>query len=52
MPKLFNCPRMLEYQTEVSYTEGKIWCGEALSNRGGYSINHHVQVFRKLGFSW
>lgn len=50
MPKLFNCPRMLEYQTEQNFNDGKGWAGEALAPAGGYSIKRQVETFRKLGF--
>ena len=53
MPKLFrNCPRMLEYQTEINFQDGKGWAGESLAPVGGYSIKRQVEVFRKLGFSF
>ena len=51
IPKLKNCPRMLEMQTEVSlYHYGINWAGELLAPMGGYTINRLVQTFRKLGF--
>ena len=51
LPKLKNCPRMLEMQTEVSlYHYGINWAGELLAPLGGYTINRLVKTFRELGF--
>jgi sugar phosphate isomerase/epimerase len=51
LPKLDNCPRMVEMQTEVSlYHYGINWAGELLAPMGGYTINRLVKTFRKLGF--
>ncbi len=51
MPKLFACPRMMEYQTEIEFDEGPNWAGELLAPKGGYSIKRQVEAFRKLGFA-
>ena len=50
VPELKNCPRMLEYQTEVNYNYGKNWSGKLLAPAGGYSIKRLVETFRKIGF--
>lgn len=50
MPKLFSCPKMLEYQSEVCFEYGTNWAGKLLAPIGGYSIKHYVETFRKLGF--
>ncbi|MBP1583370.1 MAG: sugar phosphate isomerase/epimerase [Victivallales bacterium] len=50
MPKLFACPRMLEFQTEVKFTDQPDWAGVTLAPKGGYSIKRQVETFRKLGF--
>ncbi len=50
MPKLRNCPRMMEYQTEVTMYGGTNWSGKLLAPEGGYSIKKLVETFRKLGF--
>ena len=50
MPKLFACPRMMEYQTEINFNDGPNWAGETLAPKGGYSIKHQVETFRRLGF--
>ncbi len=47
---LRSCPRMLEYQTEVSPQDGENWAGKLLAPPGGYSIKQLVEVFRNLGF--
>jgi len=51
MPKLFNCPRILEHQTEINFSDGSGWAGQALAPTGGYSIKSQVETFRKLGFN-
>lgn len=50
MEKLKNCPRMLEFQTEICFESGINWAGPLLAPEGGYSIRHFVEVFHKLGF--
>ncbi len=50
MPKLFGCPRMLEYQTEICFQHGSNWAGRLLAPSGGYSIKRQVEAFRRLGF--
>lgn len=50
MPKLFACPRMLEYQTETCFDYGTNWAGTLPAPVGGYSIKRQVETFRKLGF--
>lgn len=50
MPKIFACPRMLEYQSEVCFDYGSNWAGKLAAPVGGYSIKHYVETFRKLGF--
>ena len=49
MPKLFSCPRMIDFQTEVEFGEGENWAGKLLSPPGGYSIRRLVDTFRILG---
>lgn len=51
MPQLRNCPRMLEYQTEICFIDGSNWAGKLLAPAGGYSIRKQVETFRKLGFN-
>ncbi|MCQ2396071.1 MAG: sugar phosphate isomerase/epimerase [Lentisphaeria bacterium] len=51
MPKLFACPRMLEFQSEVCFDYGTNWAGKLLAPVGGYSIKRYVETFRKLGFN-
>jgi len=48
--QLKNCPRMIEYQTEICFKYGVNWAGPLLAPRGGYSIRRLVETFRKLGF--
>ena len=50
MPKLRACPRMMEYQTEIEFSDGVNWAGQLLAPVGGYSIKRQVETFRKLGF--
>ncbi len=50
MPKLFSCPRMIDYQTEVSFESGRNWAGQLLAPVGGYSIRRLADTFRYLGF--
>ncbi len=50
MPKLFDCPRMIDYQTEVIFEYGQNWAGRLLAPVGGYSIKKLADTFRKLGF--
>lgn len=50
MKKLENCPRMIECQTEVCFKDGVNWAGPLLAPKGGYSIRHFAETFRKLGF--
>ena len=50
MPKIFACPRMIEYQTEINFSDQPNWAGETLAPKGGYSIKRQVEVFKKLGF--
>ena len=50
MPKLFSCPRMIDYQTEVNFESGRNWAGELLAPAGGYSIRRLADTFRYLGF--
>ena len=48
MPGLFNCPRMVDYQTEVCYSSGENWAGKLLAPAGGYSIRKITDTFKKL----
>lgn len=50
MPKIFACPRMLEYQTEICFSYGENWSGKLLAPVGGYSIKKQVETFKRLGF--
>jgi sugar phosphate isomerase/epimerase len=50
MPKLFSCPRMIDYQTEVVFDSGSNWAGPLLAPAGGYSIRRLAETFRYLGF--
>ncbi len=50
MPKIRNCPLMLEYQTEVCMESGINWAGHLLAPHGGYSVKRLVDTFHKLGF--
>ena len=50
MPKLFACPRMIDYQTEVCMKDGTNWAGKLLAPPGGYSIRRLTDTFRYLGF--
>ena len=50
MPKLFSCPKMIDYQTEVEFRDGKNWSGQLLAPVGGYSIRRVTDTFRRLGF--
>jgi sugar phosphate isomerase/epimerase len=50
MPKLFACPRMIDFQTEVCMDYGQNWAGKLLAPTGGYSIRKLTDTFRKLGF--
>ena len=50
MPKLFACPRMMDFQTEVCMKDGTNWAGQLLAPPGGYSIRRMVDTFRYLGF--
>ena len=50
MPKLFACPRMMDFQTEVCMKDGTNWAGKLLAPPGGYSIRRMVDTFRYLGF--
>lgn len=50
MPKLFSCPRMIDYQTEVVFESGTNWAGPLLAPAGGYSIRRLADTFRYLGF--
>ncbi len=50
MPKLFACPRMIDYQTEVCMKDGENWAGKLLAPPGGYSIRRLTDTFRYLGF--
>ena len=50
MPKLFSCPRMIDFQTEVELIDGKNWAGPMLAPPGGYSIRRLTDTFRYLGF--
>lgn len=50
MPKLFACPRMIDYQTEVCMDSGSNWAGKLLAPEGGYSIRRLADTFRYLGF--
>ncbi len=50
MPKLKSCPRMMEYQTEVTMYDGINWAGQLFAPAGGYSIKKLVETFRGLGF--
>lgn len=50
MPKLFSCPRMIDYQTEVCFASGRNWAGQLLAPEGGYSIRRLADTFRYLGF--
>ncbi len=50
MPKLKSCPRMMEYQTEVTMYDGINWAGQLFAPVGGYSIKKLVETFHSLGF--
>ena len=50
MPKLFACPRMIDFQTEVCMNSGRNWAGRLLAPAGGYSIRRLADTFRYLGF--
>lgn len=50
MPRLFACPRMMDFQTEVCMKDGRNWSGELLAPPGGYSIRRLTDTFRYLGF--
>ena len=50
MPKLFDCPGMIDFQTEVVLEDGKNWAGPLLAPVGGYSIRRLADTFRYLGF--
>ena len=50
MQKLFSCPRMIDYQTEVIFNWGKNWAGNQLAPQGGYSVRRLADTFRYLGF--
>lgn len=50
IPELKACPRMLEYQTEVTMLDGVNWAGTLLAPPGGYSVKRLVETFRNLGF--
>ena len=50
IPKLISCPRMIDFQTEVCFSDGKNWAGELLAPSGGYSIRRLTDTFRYLGF--
>lgn len=50
MPKLFACPRMIDFQTEVCMNSGRNWAGQLLAPAGGYSIRRLADTFRYLGF--
>ncbi len=50
MPKLFACPRMMEFPTEINFSDEPNWAGVPLAPPGGYSIKRQVETFRKLGF--
>ena len=50
MPKLFGCPRMIDFQTEVVLQAGENWAGPLLAPPGGYSIRRLTDTFRYLGF--
>ena len=41
---------MMEYQTEIEFSDGVNWAGQLLAPVGGYSIKRQVETFRKLGF--
>lgn len=49
--KLKECPRMIEYQTELCFKSGTNWAGRLLAPKGGYSIKCLADTFRKLGFN-
>lgn len=50
MKKLFACPNMRDFQSEVSFRDGVGWAGKLLAPPGGYSIRRLTETFRKLGF--
>lgn len=49
MPKLFACPRMLSYQTELCFEWGRNWAGKLPAPWGGYSVKEQVETYRQLG---
>lgn len=49
MPRLRNCPRMLELQTEVNLLGGTNWAGVSPAPAGGYSIKRLAETFHALG---
>ena len=48
--KLQECPRMLDYQSEVNCVGGTNWAGLSPAPAGGYSVRRLTETFRKLGF--
>lgn len=50
MKRLFECPRMIDFQTEVVMQDGENWAGKLLAPPGGYSIRRLTDTFRYLGF--
>jgi sugar phosphate isomerase/epimerase len=48
--KLQECPRMLDFQSEVNCVGGTNWAGLSPAPAGGYSIRRLTETFRKLGF--
>ena len=50
LASLRECPRMLDYQSEVNCTGGVNWAGKSPAPAGGYSIRCLTETFRKIGF--
>ena len=48
MPRLRDCPRMMEYQTEICFDWGTNWAGRLLAPKGGYSIKRQVETFMRI----
>ena len=48
--RLRQCPRMVEFQTEVCFASGTNWAGKLLAPEGGYTVKRVVEAFRAIGF--
>ena len=48
--RLRQCPRMVEYQSEVCFASGTNWAGKLLAPQGGYTVKRLVEAFRGIGF--